>query len=429
MDISIFERGSIMKKKITAWVLLFAISLGLWGCGSDIPESHPSVGAPISPGETIGALELLSAIPRQSVEEKAPDEKLSSSMTDFSLSLLQSSYVPGENTVLSPYSLYIALSMTANGAQGDTLSQMEALLGLSSEELNSYALHLQSTGGKELSEANSLWLRDTLSVQETFLQTLKNYYSAQVYSSPFDSSTLEAMNSWIKDRTNDRIPQALDQMNPNAMLYLINALTFDGRWKTAYNKQDVTNQVFYGSHGEQTVEMMTSTESLYLDDGQATGFLKDYEGGQYSFMALLPKEGLSLEDYLSSLTAEALLHTIEEAKVTSVVATMPKLQTESSLELQDILKSMGMVDAFTMDADFSGINGREDLCISRILHKTYLQVDEAGTQAGAVTIEEFVTKGIEVNQEFVFLNLPYLMGIYDKVNGCFLFLGTVENPG
>lgn len=418
-----------MKKTITAWILLFAISLSLCGCGDAPAEPDHSLETSTAAVEAEGTLELLSAMIRQSVEEKAPDEKLSISMTDFALSLLQNSYTPGENTVLSPYSVYVALSMTANGARGETLSQMEALLGMSSEDLNSYALYLQNAGGKELTEANSLWFRETLPVEETFLQNLKNYYNAQVYAAPFDDSTLEAMNSWIKHQTNNRIPQALDQINPNAMLYLINALTFNGRWEEIYTTQDITNQVFYSAEGEQTVEMLTSTEHLYLDDGRATGFLKNYEGGQYSFLALLPNEGLSLEDYLSSLTEDDLLRTIEKAKNTAVIATMPKVQTETSLEMQDILKAMGMVDAFTMDADLSGINGQQDLYISRILHKTYLQVDEAGTQAGAVTIEEVVTKGVSINQEFVFLNRPYLMGIYDKINDCFLFLGTVENPG
>lgn len=418
-----------MKKTFPAWLLLFAIMLGLCGCGTEAVPSLESTANPSSPPVLEGNTELLSAMIRQSVEAKTPGKVQSDSMTDFALSLLKTTYKAGENTVLSPYSVYIALSMTANGARGETLSQIESLLGMPLEELNPYSLYLQNAGGAELAEANSLWLHESLSVEEAFLQNLKNYYDAQVYSSPFDSSTLEAMNSWISRQTKDRIPQALDQMNPNAMLYLINALTFDGTWKTVYTTEDISTQTFYGLNGEQSVEMMSSTESLYLDDGLATGFLKDYEGSRYSFLALLPREDISLETYLSSLTREALLRTIEEAKTTSVVATMPKLQLETTVEMRDILTEMGMVDAFTMDADLSGINGSQDLFVSRILHKTYLQVDETGTQAGAVTIEEIVTKGAFLNQEYVFLNRPYLMGIYDKVNHCFLFLGAVENPG
>ncbi len=413
-----------MKKILIAWLLLFAIALSMAGCGEEA-SIQPTQEALSTESE---ALDLLSAMIRQTVEAKAADETLSGSMTNFALSLLQNSHSTGENTLLSPYSVYMALSMTANGARGATLAQIESLLGLPVAELNQYVLSLQNSAGEELSEANSLWLHEKLPVEEAFLQSLKNYYEAQVYSAPFDDSTLDAMNHWIQEETKGRIPQALDQMNPNAMMYLINALTFDGSWETAYATQDITTQTFYSPSGEKTMEMMSSEESLYLDDGRATGFLKDYAGGQYSFVALLPNEGISLEDYLSTLTGDSLLTTIQNAETTSVMTTMPKLQVETTVEMRDILSKMGMVDAFTMEADLSGINGQQDLFISRILHKTYLQVDEAGTQAGAVTIEEVVTKGVSLNQKFVFLNRPYVMGIYDKLNGCFLFLGAVENP-
>ena len=418
-----------MKRIVIAWCLLFSLTLSLAGCHSMGEEnasfSHETQEVVSTEGAT---LELLSAMIRQSVAEKEADEALSGSMTDFALTLLQNSYVTGENTILSPYSVYLALAMTANGASGETLAQIESLLGMPVERLNPYVLSLQSNRGEELLEANSLWIHRELSVEEAFLQRIKNYYDARVYATPFTDSTLQAMNRWIAEQTKGRIPQALDRMDPNAMMYLINALAFDGQWETPYTTGEITEQIFYGPDGEKTVPMMGSTEHLYLDDGMATGFLKDYEGGRYSFMALLPNEGVSLEDYLSTLTGDRLLRTIEAGENTLVIATMPKLQTETTVEMRDILSQMGMTDAFTMDADLSGINGQQDLFISRILHKTYLQVDEAGTQAGAVTIEEVVTKGVAINGKFVFLNRPYIMGIYDKVNGCFLFLGTVENP-
>lgn len=414
-----------MKKILIAWVLLFAIVLGLAGCGNG-GETMLSTAPTTS--ENLVALELLSAMIRQSVEEKAADDKLSASTGDFALSLLQNSYTESENTVLSPYSVYLALAMTANGAKGQTLAQIESLLGMSVEEVNPYILSLQNSAGSQLSEANSIWVHRDLTVEESYLQTLKNYYEIQAYSADFDASTLETMNNWIQEQTGGRIPQALDRMDPNAMLYLINALTFDGNWEIPYTTGDITNQTFYGADGEKIVEMMGSTEHFYLHDDRATGFMKDYEGGQYSFFALLPNEGISLGDYLSGLNSNALLRTIEGAESTSVIATMPKLSLETTVEMKDILMGMGMTDAFTMDADLSGINGQQDLYIHRVLHKTYLQVDEVGTQAGAVTIEEFVTKGVAIQSNFVFLNRPYLMGIYDKTTQTFLFLGTVENP-
>lgn len=417
-----------MKKLLITWLLLFAIAFNLAGCTTVPTEPTSSTVSQNTPLIGRENLDLLSAMIRQDSEEKSPDQVLSGSMADFSLSLLRNSYTSHKNTLLSPYSVYLTLAMTANGARGETLAQIEALLGLSVEELNPYALYLENSSGGELATANSVWFRNDLSIEESFLQVLKDYYDAQAYSLPFDSSALDTMNAWIREKTEDRISEILDQMDPNAQMYLINALTFDGSWDKIYTTNDLFEGTFHSSTGDQTVTMMTSTEGRYLCDDTATGFLKDYAGGRYSFMALLPNEGVSLEDYLSALTGDALLSMIQNAESTTVIATMPKTQLETAVELRDTLTAMGMVDAFTQNADLSGINGQQDLFISRILHKTYLQVDEAGTQAGAVTVEEVVCKGIALQQKSVFLDRPYLMGIYDNTNGCLLFLGAVENP-
>ncbi len=414
-----------MKKLLIIWLLVFAVALSMVGCSADLPEPSLSHQEPKSEGLTP---ELLSALVRESTETKALDQDLSRAMTAFSLSLLQNSHRTGENTILSPYSVYISLAMTANGAQGQTLEQTEALLGMPIEALNAYMPGLQSAVGKEVTEANSLWLHEKLPVEEAYLQTLRNYYEAQVYTTAFDDGTMGAINGWIDSQTAGRISRILDQMNPNAMMYLINALTFDGVWETPYYADNIGEQPFFSSSGSHIVEMMSSEEKVYLTCGRATGFMKDYEGGRYSFLALLPNDGVSLEEYLTALTPEDLLYAVEHGEACSVMATMPKLTLDTSVELQEVLGIMGMTDAFTMDADFSGIEGSKSLYISRILHKTHLQVDEAGTQAGAATVTEFVTKGVALNQKLVFLNRPYVMGIYDKEAHCFLFLGTVTEP-
>ena len=414
-----------MKKQLLSWLLLFALALSMVGCAAESAE--PALSTEV-PRENALTLDLLSALERQPVESQAPDRDLSDLMGAFALALLQNSHVPGENTVLSPYSLYLSLAMTANGAQGQTLEQIEGLLGMAIGELNPYIPSLNCAQGAEVAEANSLWLHNELPVAGEYLQTLRNYYEAQIYTADFNTETMDAMNQWVKEQTAGRISQAVDQMDPNAMMYLINALTFDGKWNTPYTTNDLSQQSFLSPSGERTVEMMGSEESFYLSCGDGTGFMKDYEDGRYSFFALLPNEGLALEDYLASLTHGELLQALENPEVTAVLATMPKLKLDSTVEMKEILTSMGMADAFTMDADFSSIEPTKSLYISRILHKTYLQVDEVGTQAGATTVTEFATKGVNLRQKMVFLNRPYVMGIYDKTNHCLLFLGTVSEP-
>jgi serpin B len=157
--------------------------------------------------------------------------------------------------------------------------------------------------------------------------------------------------------------------------------------------------------------------------------MKEYEGGRYSFLALLPNEGVSLEDYIASLSGDSLSRTLAQAQYCSVNTMVPKLRLECSLEAAEVLDAMGMKEAFTMNADFSHIEPEKLLYISRILHKTTLTVDEAGTEAGAVTVEEFALKNSPMREKSVVLNRPFLMGIYDNVNHCFLFLSAVETPG
>ncbi|MBP3413212.1 MAG: serpin family protein [Oscillospiraceae bacterium] len=420
-------------KRIVAALLLGSMFFAMVGCAGDQNEvGKPSeqLSATVGEGSRGASVELLSAMQAQPVSSQPSDESFCHAVNSFSLSLLQNSYMNGESCLVSPYSVYLALSMAANGAKGETLQQMQQLLGLPVEELNPYMLALQQNRGEGLLSANSVWLHEKLPVEEAFLQSLANYYSAQVYSSPFGEETLQDMNTWISEQTKGRIQDALDRMNPNAMMYLINALSFDGTWQEIYTTDQLAQGSFHGSEGQEPAQMMTAMEKWYLEDENGRGFLKDYEGGQYSFMALLPKEGMSLSEYLSTLTAESLQQTLTQAVSTSVSVSMPKFEMNSSLELQEILSKMGMVDAFTKDANFAGIESKQELYISRVLHKTSLSVDEAGTQAGAVTIEEFTTKGFHIQQyEPVVLDRPFLMGIYDKTNQCFLFLGTVESLG
>ncbi len=415
--------------KWIACILMVSMLLSLFGCGAEpeqategsVRETYQGIELP----QGI-SLNLLRNVEPRTAAGQQPDERFSGCANEFAVSLLQSSYVEGENTVLSPYSVMIALAMAANGAEGQTLEQMEQLLGLPRQELNAYLWALQQAGGKELVSANSLWIHQELPVQEDFLQSIADHYAADVYSSPFTEEVLGEINDWIKERTAGRIENALDKMNPNAMIYLINALSFDGEWKKPYNTSSVLEDTFHASSGDQRVTMLNSEEQFYLESETATGFMKDYAGEQYSFVAILPREGISLSDYLDSLSSDELQRMIEEAQSTTVMTQMPKCKLESSLELQEVLSTMGMVDAFTKDANFAGIEPSQQLFISRVLHKTSVSIDEKGTQAGAVTIEEFVTKGAFLEVKQVFLNRPYVMGIYDKLNGCFLFLGAVN---
>lgn len=408
-------------KKI-ALLLLFTMLLQLCACGSDAPVSSstesgkPIIAAPIT------AVNLTANLTRQSAPQTAPDSSFSVNAANLALQLLQGAYESGETCVISPYSVMTALAMSANGADGQTLAQMQDVLGLSAQECNEYLLAAAQNAGAEVQSANSLWIHNTLSVKDSFLQMLADYYAADAFHAPFDDVTLQEINEWISANTQERCQNALQEMHPNAILYLINTLTFDGEWQSPYEDTHIREGVFYGAKGEEAAQMMSSEESIYLCDDATVGFMKPYKNGRYSYVALLPKG--NIDAYLQDLDAETLLNLIHNAEHKTVFAQMPKLSVETKLELSEVLCGMGMEMAFSDSADFSKMTDTE--CkLSRVLHQTYLSVDGMGTQAGAVTIEEVVTKGVAIG-ESVTLDRPFVMGIYDNENSCFLFLGVIN---
>lgn len=363
------------------------------------------------------------------------------STTDFSIKLFQKTYSRENNTLISPISVLTALAMTANGADGNTLAQMEAVLGgdVPLEALNSH-LHNYLYGWErndtvKMSYANSIWFRDTtlFTPNQAFLQKNADYYGAAIYKASFDKQTLNDINRWVTENTDGMIETILDKIPPDAMMYLINTLVFDGEWETVYSKNSIRTGSFTNISGTtQNAEMMYSDESRYLDDGKATGFIKNYKGGQYSFVALLPNEGVSLEDYVATLSGESFRRTLQNAKNTMVYATIPKFSYESNLTLNDALVAMGMEDAFSADkANFSkmGESAVGNLYIDRVIHKTFISVDELGTKAGAATIVELPGKAMPQETYTVTLDRPFVYAIVDNATGLPIFMGAVVSLG
>ncbi len=403
-------------KKIACF-LLFAMLLQLCACKSDHTEPTLLTAADLH----VTAINLSDEITPRDMSHKRPDETFSVNAANLALQLLQGAYEDGKNCLISPLSIMTALAMSANGADGQTLAQMQDVLGLSVQECNEYLYDVLTKGNALI--ANSVWAEDSLSLKPAFVRTVTNTYLADVFSAPFDESTLQDINNWISHRTDGEIENALQEMHPNAILYLINALYFSGLWLTPYEANNIREGVFYGAQGEETAQMMHSEEGTYLCDENAVGFMKPYQNGSYSYVALLPNGNIN--EYLQNLDAETLLRLIENAEQKTVFAQMPKHTVETKLELSELLCEMGMDLAFSDQADFSKMTDAE--CkLSRVLHQTALVVDELGTKAGAVTIEEVVTKGIAIG-ESVTLDRPFLMGIYDHRANCFLFLGVINS--
>lgn len=411
-------------KRFAAGLLLPAFLLSLTACTS------------------VQAAELTADIKAGEVNGRAADEEFISAQMSFALNIFKGTYAkqPTENVLISPLSLMSALAMTANGAGGETLAEMESVLGgipidRLNEYLYTYLKKFSSEKKYRLELANSVWFRTSANVEynRDFLQKTVDYYGSEVYASDFDDQTVTDVNNWVKSNTDGRIDKILDGIDDEAIMFIINALAFDARWDKVYKKSDVIDGVFTDINGnEQDARMMCSDEDTYIEDEKAIGFVKRYEGGRYKFAALLPNEGISLEEYTESLSAEGLLDTLQNSRSAIVTAQMPKFSYEYSVLMNDILSEAGMESAFGSAADFYGMGTPEEghwIEISKVLHKTFIEVSEEGTKAAAVSFvqmdENSVAAFEEPERKTVILDRPFLYMIIDSGTDLPVFIGTV----
>ena len=393
-----------MKKQIAA--LLLAISFLLIGCQS---------------GEKRGEI----ARPSVTVTEEA------AAVTDFAVDMLQELNAGKSNVMVSPVSILSALAMTANGAKGNTLTQMEAAFGLSVAEINEYfgeyVKNLPSSPKSKLNMANSIWLLDkNVTLLDEFVDVNKEHYNARIEQVSFGSAE-KTVNRWVEQKTDRMIKDLIPAGGlTGASMALVNAVAFDAQWDEKYEEDDVKDWTFTTVSGEKvTVDMMFSEESLYLIDENAVGFMKYYKDQKYAFVALLPNEDVSLSQYLDTLTGEKLQEILSSLRETKVKAGLPKFTSEYSQELTGTLTEMGIEDAFG-PADFSGINGSGGIFISKVYHKTYIDVNESGTKAAAATAV-VMTSSAPRQLDTVYLTRPFLYMIVDCEQLLPVFAGTVTN--
>ena len=313
-----------MKRRAIAGALgiLFMLSalVSLSGCGTTVQAADlmadikaNAVNADIDlTGDDSEAIASFSVELFQNTVSSESDKPGESDVSDKSDNSAESA---DKNPLISPLSVLCALAMTANGAKGETLAQMEDVFGLPVQELNGY-LHaymdsLPSGDKYKVSLANSIWFKDDgrLKVERDFLQTNADYYGASIYKAAFDNATRKDINGWVSNRTNGMIKNILDKIPDDAVMYLVNALAFDAEWQNIYKKDKVKNGIFTMESGQaKNVEMMYGLEHMYLDDGNATGFIKYYADRKYAFVALLPNEGIPVGDYCVSYRRRAPKH-------------------------------------------------------------------------------------------------------------------------
>lgn len=358
-------------------------------------------------------------------------------MTDFAVRFFKACQEDGKNTLVSPLSVISALAMTANGAKGDTLSQMEKVFGMTRDELNLYLYtYINSLPQDEkysLNLANSIWFTDDkrFTVNQSFLQTNGDFYGADIYKAPFDNDTLDSINNWVNKNTDGMIPQILDKIPEEAVMYLINALAFEAQWDVEFGKNQILyNKKFTKEDGtEQKATFMECDLTSYLEDDKARGFIKYYKDKKYAFVALLPNEGITVSQYLKSLNGNTVSNLLSNVKNTTVTAIMPKFETEYSIDFTGKLKDMGMPLAVDEGlANFKGIGTYKNanLYIGSAIHKTFISVTEKGTKAGAATSIGIFNDTAELpSPPKVELDRPFVYMLIDCENNVPFFIGTM----
>ena len=365
-------------------------------------------------------------------------EKVNKNITEFGLRVFEESFKYIEhgssNILVSPSSIIAALGMTTFGMREDTLKQTEEAFGIGRGYLNYYNSNYLNDLSAELKIANSIWFTndDRLTVKDEFLQFNDEFYHADLYETAFDNNTLNSINKWVEEKTDGMIKNILDKIPERAVMYLINALAFEAEWEKQYKERQLLEDVdFRASTGEvQKVDMMCSDEYYYLEDDNATGFIKYYKGRKYAFVALLPNQGITVEEYAKTLNGGELYDMLANPIDTLVDAQIPQFSYEYSIQMNDALKELGITDAFDPEkADFTNMAESIDgnIYISRVIHKTFIDVNPAGTRAGAATVIELEDAGyFPQEHKEVHLNRPFLYMIIDCDTLTPVFIGAVN---
>ena len=382
-----------------------------------------------------------------------PDIPAPRALTDAELAVLQADNVFGlrlfnalasaeheENVFISPLSVSMALGMTLNGAAGTTQSEMRTVLakeGLTKDEINTAYRDLSTLltsmdNAVTMQLANSIWYREGFGVDDAFLETNKTYFNAEVSGLDFaDPAAPSIINQWVDNHTNGRIQQIVERIPPEAVMYLINATYFKGTWTYQFNADATEDRPFYneGGTGFSTVPTMNLSGTLPYYQTNLYGALDiPYGNGLFSMTLLLPHPDASLDDMLASFDEEswnALTTGLAEREADLF---LPRFTLEYKKTLKETLIDLGMDDAFSAGiADFSGISTAQALFLSEVTHKTFLEVNEEGTEAAAVTSVEVGTTSIDPNAPVRFeVNRPFALALRERHTGAIMFIGRIN---
>lgn len=368
----------------------------------------------------------------------AVTSKVVAANTKFGLKLFTVLNPQGnENVFISPTSIAIALAMIYNGASDATqraMAQTLELRGINLQELNAanaaILTELQNPDSDvQLNIANSLWVRQKAAIQPDFLQK-QNFYKAKIANLDFNAAdAVTTINNWVNQSTNGKINQIVAKINPDDVLFLLNATYFKGKWTNEFDKNQTQQQPFFLASGEQQHPMMSQTGkySYYENDQFQAVSLPYGQNQRLSLYIFLPKQ--DSKTFYQDLRAENWEKWITQFSKRAGFIQVPRFQIDYETQLNDSLKALGMEVAFTDKANFSGIG--ENLALSEVKHKTFVEVNEEGTEAAAATSVGVTLISAQINNKQPFrmiVNRPFFCALRDNQTGIVLFMGSIAKP-
>lgn len=425
MKIVIVTKGGISMKKIIYIVcFLLVVAMVITGCTS--PSNDLMVG--------------IESKNKDRVPEPM-DENLNKAILDFTWNMFKESSENEGNIMISTPSVYFALAMTLNGADNETRTDMLKALraeNISIDQLNSGLNDWMNSLMNEdriakFSIANSIWYREGFNANKQFLQNNADYYSAYVKSLDFsDKKAPDTINKWVADATNDTIDKIVDKINDDVVMYLINAIYFKGDWKEQFSANNTYKMQFNSPTGTVETDFMNRRGDMdYIQVNGATGVILPYLDEQFAFVGILPEEGQSPKEFINNLTPMDFIELMNNKETKNIELSIPKFESSYEDSLINELSKLGMETAFDPNsADFSLMkeDNNKDLYISEVRHKTFIKVDEKGTEAAAVTSVEVTATSMPAEIQRLVFDRPFVYGIVDTTTGIPLFMGIMENP-
>ena len=360
------------------------------------------------------------------------NQNFSESITYFGKNIFTDVYKK-ENTVVSPLSLHLAFDMLYNGADGITEKEMRKTLGYPenmdkkaiSEQSKEVMDSLKSNDDITIEIANSLWAKKNFSIKQTFVENSKEYFYAEVK----NQISSKLMNSWVSEKTHKKINKIVDRAD-NIDVALLNAIYFNGTWVKTFDKNNTKDQEFTTLANKKIkVPMMYKFENMpYYENDNYQMVRLDYKGRMASMYVFLPKEDKSIDEFIKNFSQDEFLNASDNLDRAKVELFLPKFKTECSFGLTKTIEKLGMKSAFDRRANFSGISS--GLFISQVIHKTYIDVNETGTEAAAVT-GIMMTKSAmprPVPTKHMKIDRPFFFVIADSRTTTPIFMGTITKP-